>query len=305
MTPVPTTRGGRSAAVDRHASSSARRPSAAVERPPLGFAAPPERPLLLGMVHVQALPGTPFARLPLPDIVGIAVGEAEMLIKAGFDGVILENMHDRPYLKGPVGPEITAGMTAVAVGVRQALGPLVPVGIQILAGANREALAVALAAGLSFIRAEGFVFAHTADEGWIEACAGDLLRERRRLGTDHIKIWADIQKKHSAHSVTADLTIDDWAHGADFFGADALILTGSRTGVAADAAQLHEVKQACSLPVAIGSGLTPDNAHLFMAADAWIVGSWIKQDGRWENPLDPARLRRMVTVARRLRAPTA
>lgn len=275
--------------------------SAGCCRPVLGFPAPAPRPLLLGMVHVQALPGTPSAHLPVPDIVGMAVGEAELLIRSGFDGIILENMHDRPYLKGAVGPEITAAMTAVAVGVRQALGAVAPVGIQILAGANREALAVALAANLQFIRAEGFVFAHTADEGWIEACAGDLLRERRRLGADHIKIWTDIQKKHSAHAVTSDLTMTDWAHGAEFFQADGVIVTGSRTGAAADEAQVREVKQACRLPVAIGSGITPDNAHRFAEADAWIVGSWIKQDGLWENPPDPRRLQAMVAAARRVR----
>lgn len=261
-----------------------------------GFACPSGRPLLIGMVHVRALPGTPFAALPLPDIVGIAAGEAEMLIRSGFDAIILENMHDRPYLKGRVGPEITAAMTAVAVGVRQALGPATPVGIQILAGANLEALAVAFAAGLQFIRAEGFVFGHVADEGWIEASAATLLRERRRLGAEEIKIWTDIQKKHAAHAATADLGMDDWAHGAEFFGADGLIVTGSRTGEAADAHQLAEVKKATPLPVAVGSGITPDNARRFRAADAWIVGSWIKQDGRWENGLDPRRLREMVAA---------
>ena len=37
-----------------------------------------------------------------------------------------------------------------------------PVGIQILAGANVEAMAVAHAAGLDFIRAEGYAYAHVA-----------------------------------------------------------------------------------------------------------------------------------------------
>ena len=42
-------------------------------------------------------------------------------------------------------------------------------------------MSVALAASLQFIRAEGFVFSHVADEGLIaKACAGDLLRYRDR-----------------------------------------------------------------------------------------------------------------------------
>ena len=92
-------------------------------------------------------------------------------------------MHDRPYLKGAVGPEITAAMTVLAHEVKRETGLVV--GIQVLAAANREALAVALASGAEFVRVEGFIFAHVADEGVIESCAGELLRyrhDRRRAG---------------------------------------------------------------------------------------------------------------------------
>lgn len=265
-----------------------------------GFPCAAPTPLLLGMVHVHALPGTPFSRYGLKEIADIAVGEAKSYQKAGFGGIMLENMHDRPYLKGRVGPEITAAMTAVALRVRDAVGPTYPVGIQILAGANREALSVALAADLQFIRAEGFVFAHVADEGWIEACAAELLRERKRLGATHIKIWTDIQKKHSAHAVTADLNLTEWAHGAEFFGVDGVIVTGLSTGHAAVPAHLAEVKSATKLPVAIGSGITPENAAAYAEADAWIIGSSTKQGGYWENPIDESALARLVEAHRKI-----
>lgn len=67
---------------------------------------------------------------------------------------------------------------------------------QVLAGGNQQALAVALAAGLDFIRAEGFVFSHVADEGLMNACAGELLRYRKRIGADNVNIFTDIKKKH-------------------------------------------------------------------------------------------------------------
>ncbi|MBF0502664.1 MAG: BtpA/SgcQ family protein [Candidatus Riflebacteria bacterium] len=268
-----------------------------------GFALPRDVsfPLLLGMVHVRALPGTPYAALSMGEIVNIAVEEALAYKAVGFDGIILENMHDRPYLKGHVGPEITAAMTLISARVREEVGAEYPLGVQILAGANLEALAVAHTAGLNFIRAEGFVFAHTADEGWIEACAAELLRERRRLGAEKVRIWTDIQKKHSAHAVTSDLTLSDWAHGAEFFGADGLIITGARTGCAANEDHLEEVKKSTHLPVAIGSGITPENAPHFAAADAWIIGSSIKQGGNWANPLDFASLKRMVSARKALK----
>lgn len=253
-------------------------------------------PALIGMVHVRALPGTPFNTDSMEKICATAVAEAGMLQSAGFDGIMLENMHDRPYLKGTVGPEIVAGMTRVACEVRRKIGNGFPLGLQILAGANLEALAVAHVSGCDFIRAEGCVFGHVADEGWIEACAGELLRERTRLGAGRIRIWTDIQKKHSAHAVTADLSLEDWVHGADFFGIDGVIITGSATGKAASKDDLKRARTAGRIPVIIGSGLTPENAADFARADAWIIGSSLKYDGFWENPLDPDRLKAMVAA---------
>ena len=65
-----------------------------------------------------------------------------------------------------------------------------------MAGANQEALAVAQASGLQFIRAEGFVFGHVADEGYTDATAGTLLRYRSNIKADDILVLTDIKKKH-------------------------------------------------------------------------------------------------------------
>jgi hypothetical protein len=71
-----------------------------------------------------------------------------------------------------------------------------PCGVQILAAANKEAIAVAQAAGLQFIRAEGYVFAHVADEGFMSSCAGELLRYRKQIGAEHVLVFTDVKKKH-------------------------------------------------------------------------------------------------------------
>ncbi len=257
-------------------------------------------PALIGMVHVKALPGTPFNTQTMDKIVDIAVSEAEQFQIAGFDAIIIENMHDRPYLKCQVGPEIVAGMTRVASEIKRRVGNSFPVGIQILAGANAEALAVAHITGCEFIRAEGCIFGHVADEGWIEACAGELLRERARLGAGRVRIWTDIQKKHSAHAVTSDISLEDWVHGAEFFGIDGVIITGSATGKAAAKDEVKRAKKAGRLPVMVGSGITPANAREYACADGWIIGSSIKYDGYWENPLDPDRLKEIVAARKEI-----
>ncbi len=256
---------------------------------------------LVGMVHVGALPGTPLSSRSMPAIIDQAVDEARLLADSGFDAVMIENMHDRPYLRQAVGPEIVAAMTAILDAVHAAVDK--PLGVQILAGANREALAVALAGGAAFVRVENFVFAHIADEGLMpEAEAGPLLRYRREIGAEHIRIFADVKKKHSSHAITADIDIARAAQAAAFFGADAVVVTGPVTGEAVALQDLREVTAAVELPVAIGSGINPDNLPaLWDLADVFIVGSFIKQDGRWHQPPDPDRVDTLLRVVNRLR----
>jgi hypothetical protein len=161
------------------------------------------------------------------------VSEARRYQEAGFTAIAIENMHDRPYLNRTVGPEVVACMTTVGLAVRRAVA--LPLGVQILAGANREAIAVAHACQASFVRVEGFAFAHVADEGLIQAGAGELLRYRRAIGAERVRVLADIKKKHGAHAITADVDIEETARAAEFFLADGVIVSGTATGRAADA----------------------------------------------------------------------
>ena len=65
------------------------------------------------VLAVGALPGTPAAHEPLDAIIERAVTEACAYRDAGFTAIAMENMHDRPYLKGRVGPEITASRAVI------------------------------------------------------------------------------------------------------------------------------------------------------------------------------------------------
>ena len=245
------------------------------------------RRALIGVVHVAALPGTPEGRLPVAQIAEAAVSDARAYLAAGFDALIIENMHDRPYLKGAVGPEIVAAMTAIGVEVRRAVA--LPLGVQVLAGANQAAIAVAHACGAAFVRVEGFVFAHVADEGVIEACAGPLLRYRKAIGAEHVSVFADIKKKHSAHAITADVDLVETAHAAEFFGADGVIVSGPATGRETDAGEVRAVSAAVGIATLVGSGVSVANVSRYADAEGLIVGTSVKRDGCWANPVDEAR----------------
>ena len=247
---------------------------------------------LVGMLHVGALPGTPAARHSIERLIEHTVAEARLYRDAGFTALALENMHDRPYLKGRVGPEVTAAMTALAREVKRETGLVL--GIQVLAAANREALAIALACGADFVRVEGFVFAHVADEGVVESCAGALLRYRRMIGADRVLVFADIKKKHSAHSITSDISLAETAKAAELFLADGVVVTGLASGEEASPDDVRNTAEAVRLPVLVGSGISVKNLGRFADAHGFIVGSSLKQGGIWSNPLDRTAVESMV-----------
>ena len=257
---------------------------------------------IIGMVHVRALPGSPRSALSVQQLVDIACEEAAVYSGARLDGICLENMFDVPYVKAEdAGPETVAVMTRVASEVRRITPASVPVGVQVLAAQNRAAMAVALAAGLQFIRAEGFVFGHLADEGLIDACAGPLLRYRRQMGADdQVAILTDIKKKHCSHSITADVDIVDTAKAAKFFLSDGMIITGRETGDSPDIEEVARVRAALpDEPIIVGSGVTERNVGEFSRAgvNAAIVGSYFKQQGHWANELCKDRLARFMEAA--------
>ena len=244
---------------------------------------------VIGVIHVGALPGTPRSERSVAELVRASREEAKAYRECGVDGIIIENMHDVPYLKGEVGPEIVAAMTAIGTVVKSECR--LPVGIQILAGANIEAMAVAHAAGLDFIRAEGFAYAHVADEGLIQASAAKLLRYRKMIGAERVQVWTDVKKKHSAHAITADVSLGQTAETVEFMGADCVIVTGSVTGEAPKVTDVQEAKQHCHLPVFLGSGISDINIEQFYnEADGFIIGSAFKVDGLWSNTIDPGRV---------------
>ena len=253
---------------------------------------------VIAMIHVGALPGTPASRLSVRVIERQALAEAKTYRDCGVHGIMLENMHDTPYLRGEVGPEIVAAMAIIAREVKKLN---LPTGIQILAGANLEAMAVAQAAGLDFIRAEGFSFAHVADEGIIESSAGKLLRFRKQIGAERVQVWCDIKKKHSAHAITADVSIVETAAAVEFMRGDAIIVTGTATGHAPRSEDVAEAKRGTKLPVLLGSGVTAENlSEFYDAADGFIVGSEFKKAGRWAQPVDAKRVRRFLSEHARL-----
>ena len=258
------------------------------------------RQIIVGMIHLKALPGTPNYQNNDNEIVDTALQEAAIYKKAGIDALAIENMHDVPYIKNNVGHEISAMMTVIGHAIKKETD--LPCGIQVLSSANRAALAVAKVANLDFIRAEGFVYGHVADEGYIDSCAGDLLRYRKQINAENVAVFTDIKKKHSSHAITADVSLVETAKTAEYFLSDGLIITGTSTGKEANLEEIQAVKKACNIPVIVGSGITLYNLENYLSvADALIVGSYFKEDGHWASNLSYNKVVRFMEKAKKLR----
>ena len=261
------------------------------------------RKAVIGVIHSRPLPGSPgYDGEAMEEVIGFAVAEAARYRAGGVDGLIVENHGDIPFAKPEhLGPETAACMAVMTRAVRAASG--LPVGVNVLANGAIQALAVAKAAGAAFIRVNQWANAYVANEGFIEGPAGAATRYRAWLHAREVKVFADVHVKHGAHAIVADRAIPEMARDAEFFDADVAIATGQRTGDAASLEELRAIAEGTSLPVAVGSGVTPGNVgDILTVADAVIVASWLKHDGVWWNPVDPERLAVFMAEVARTRA---
>jgi len=252
------------------------------------------------MIAVLPLPGSPGYGGNDKRVLAQALSDLRHYMDAGVDAIVLENSHDLPYIKPPLPHRAVEVMKDVARAVRERFSG--PIGIQMLEAANETALEIACEAHLDFLRVEGYVFAHVGGAGVIEGCAGKILRQRKKLGCEHIKVFGDVKKKHCSHALTGDLDILDEIKQAEFFLVDGVIITGARTTEPPSIPELRRVKKQTHVPVIIGSGMTTQNIKsYFPLADGFIVGSTFREGGKFLGRLDPKRLEFFMERFRLLR----
>jgi uncharacterized protein len=250
---------------------------------------------LAAMIAVSPLPGSPLYDDDNQRVIDQALADLDIYKKAGVDSILLENDHDLPYIQPPLDEKGIALMTEIAKEARKRFNG--PIGIQMLEAANITSLEIAAEADLDYIRAEAFVFAHVGGSGIINGSAGKILRRRKELKAEHIKVFADVKKKHGSHSLTIDLDIKDEIMQAEFFLADGVIVTSQFTGLSPDKNDLIKAKDATKLPVLIGSGMNVNNiADYLPLADGFIVGSYFRKDGKFLEKLEPERLNRFMEL---------
>jgi len=250
---------------------------------------------LIGVIHLLPLPGSPRWKGDLENLIQFAVNDAHSYQQGGADAVFVENFGDVPFTKSSVAPETIAAMTAAGRAIRAAVK--FPIGFNVLRNDARAALALCAACGGNFIRVNIHTGAMLTDQGLIEGDAYETLRYRERLCPD-VEIFADVHVKHAVPLGNWPLDIaarDTLERGL----ADALIVSGTGTGEAADVSDLETVRRACpSAKILLGSGVTTENVGNYAQADGFIVGSSLKREGKLANPVDPNRVAKLAKAIR-------
>ena len=247
------------------------------------------------MLHLPPLPGSPHYSGRRQNIIDAALQDAQVLLEAGFAGLIIENLGDAPYYPDHAPAETVAAMSVVAAHLRQQTK--LPAGVNVLRNDAQSAMAIAAAADLQFIRVNVLIGTSVTDQGLISGQAHLIARKRQQLQAENVLIFADLRVKHAAPLVERELAqeIDDLFERAL---ADAIIVSGAGSGKPVDANFLREVKKiAGERPVLIGSGLNLENAKALLAiADGAIAGSSIKIDGKIHNLVDENLARRLIEL---------
>ena len=254
--------------------------------------------VVIGMLHLPALPGAPLSKLNMRAITDAMLRDAETLVKNGVHGLMLENFGDVPFYAGAVPQHTVAHLTAVACAIRPRFD--VPLGINCLRNDGCSALSIAQACGADYIRVNVLSGARVTDQGVIQGIAADLLRLRKTLAAESIKILADVDVKHSAPlgvGVELEHEVDDvLTRGL----ADGLVVSGAGTGKATDVKKAERVRKAAPhAPIFIGSGVTAESVGGFIPhVSGVIVGTSFKVDGKVDREVDAARVRALMERVR-------
>lgn len=254
-----------------------------------------EKPVI-AMAHFLPMPGSPLhdAEGGVKKILEWVRADVHALEKGGVDAIMFCNEGDRPYRIGTA-PESLAVMASVISRIAENLS--VPFGVDILWD-PKGAVALAKATGARFVR-EVFTGVYASDMGLWDTSCGEVLRYRKQLDAEDIKLFFNINAEFAAPVGVRPL--GTLARSVVLSSlADALCVSGPMTGECVNIEDLELVKRSVpGTPVIANTGVREDNVRSILeVADAVIVGTALKRDGCTWNPVDPERVRRFMKDAR-------
>ncbi len=264
-----------------------------------GFTTLGTRKAVLGVIHLQPLPGTPFHQEgAFEQIRDTAVASACALEEGGADGCLVQTV-DRVYGAADVcDPARTAATSLIVAAIVAATSESFQIGVQIMRNALTASLAVAKVAGGSFIRAGALVGATLTASGVVVADPLAVAEYRNKIGAQAIKVIAEVDSMHFKW-FGGGKSAGEVARLAQGAGADAVSVGHPDEGVTLE--MIASVRAAVpGLPVILAGYTDHGNAaRLLAAADGAFVGRCLEAGG-WGGPVDAGRVRAYVEIVRGL-----
>jgi len=249
---------------------------------------------VLGMVHLGAMPGTPFYEEGSYEATfDKALGDATALYQGGAEGCLVQTV-DRVYsTKDESDPARVAGVSNIVRAIAKATGPEFQIGVQIMRNANQASLAVAKVCDASYVRCGALVGMTLSAHGMVKANPLEVTAYRAALGAKHIKLIAEVDSMH--FKWLGGKPVSEVALAARYAGADAVSL--GDPDVEVTIRMIRDVRKAApNLPIVLCGYTNFDNAARLLAeADAAFVGT-VLETGKWGGPIDIQRVREYMKI---------
>jgi len=248
---------------------------------------------VIGMVHLEALPGTVLydSGEGLEGVIRKARLDYDSLTEGGIDGVIFCNENDKPYCK-KAGCEIVASMTAIISAVTQGRRK-VPFGVDVQWDVCAS-LAVGLASGAGFVRGIA-CGTFCGDLGIFCADTEAIVKYRKAIGAQHIRILTNLMPEFSCTMDNRPVSLVAQTVRKSTL-LDGICVSGVMAGEAAPYHQLIDIKEAVDdFPVVANTGVSFDTVgSILKIADACVVATCLKTDGKSGGRIDKTRVQRLM-----------
>lgn len=254
---------------------------------------------VIGMLHLRALPGDPGydEEGGLADVIDRARKDLDALQAGGVDAVMISNEFSLPYLTST--EPITAICMARIVGeLRSRIDR--PFGVNVLWD-GKASVDLAAATGAAFVR-EIFTGVYASDFGLWDTQVGATARHRARVSATGVRLLFNVVPE--AASYLGGRQLADIVRSTVFNARpDGICVSGLTAGAATDSSALKIVKEAApTTPVFVNTGVNDRNVREQLGiADGAVVGTFFKHDGVFENPVDPERVKALMTIVKSMR----
>lgn len=254
---------------------------------------------VIGMLHLRALPGDPGydEEGGLADVIDWARKDLDALQAGGVDAVMISNEFSLPYLTST--EPITAICMARIVGELRARIDR-PFGVNVLWD-GKASVDLAAATGAAFVR-EIFTGVYASDFGLWDTHVGATARHRTRVSATGVRLLFNVVPE--AASYLGGRQLADIVRSTVFNARpDGICVSGLTAGAATDSSALKIVKEAAATtPVFVNTGVNDRNVREQLGiADGAVVGTFFKHDGVFENPVDPERVKALMTIVKSMR----